>query len=216
MQIDSFLSWYFFDTFLHPCCLGKTTCPYCMTCTTTVFDGNWSNIKKWMRNINLTVKNTFFFYRKHNRNVFFSILTLDVSCPCVFPADWRGAGFPSEGANRPYQTPAGAPGAGDRQLRHGEHAAGLRKPGHPGPSQGRLQMRSPLLSSFSFPRAQSTLPVLLLDLTWPCRCSLLLTSSLKHTHKKTKQNIKQLHRISCFLGHRRESWWQVLVPPKPT
>lgn len=189
MQIDSFLICYFFATFLHRCCLGKTTFSYCITCTTAVFDGNWSNSKKWMRNINLTVKNTFFFYRKLNRNVFSSILTLDVSCPCVFPADWRGAGFPSEGANRPYQTPAGAPGAGDRQLRHGEHAAGLRKPGHPGLSQGRLQMRSLLLSSFVVPRSQSTLPLLLLDLTWQCRCSLLLTPSLKHTHAKKLNKI---------------------------
>lgn len=74
-------------------------------------------------------------------NVCSITLTLNIPRPCVFPADWRGAGFPSEGANRPDQTPAGAPGAGDRQLRHREHAAGLRQPGHPGPSQGRLQMR---------------------------------------------------------------------------
>ena len=57
----------------------------------------------------------------------------------VPPPDRRGAGFPSEGANRPHQTPAGAAGAGGRRLRHGEPAAGLRGPGGPGP-QGRLQM----------------------------------------------------------------------------
>lgn len=149
--------------------------------------------------------------QQHNEQVYWTASV----CP---PADWRGAGFPSEGANRPHQTPARPPGAGDRQLRHGELAAGLRKPGHPGPSQGRLQMRSPLLWSMAVAGLSPTFPLLLLDLTWQCRCSLLLTPSLKHIHmqkNETKKDIKQLHIIGCFLGCQKELT-AGFSPPEPS
>lgn len=156
-------------------------------------------------------------YHKLIVNVHSNILTLDISCPCVFPADWRGAGFPSEGANRPYQTPAGAPGEGDRQLRHGEHAAGLRKPRHPGLSQGRLQMRPLLPSSFVVPGLSP--PFRSFYLTWPdsagVHCCWRPYSNTR-AQTKTKQKINGSTESAVFwAGQRGMVRWQVLVPLNP-
>lgn len=125
---------------------------------------------------------------------------------CVSLSDRRGTGFPSEGANGPDQTPAGAPGAGDRHLRHGERAPGLQQPGHLGLSQGRLQMRrgggeSPQTSIFL------GTPLLSLELTRPD------VSVLTEAHSNT--DASRTSAPLAFLG-RSERVSGRLGSPSPT